>query len=150
LWRGAQRLFTGDRYDLGIALPRSSTGLPGASRDSEQITMGYLFLAFAIVSEVVATTFLRVVSGPNSPWWPYIVVVVGYVLSFVMLSQTLRADVPLGIAYAIWAGVGVVLVALISWLVFHEPLTLVQIGGIVLVIAGVGLLELGGRHPADA
>ncbi|ROQ41336.1 small multidrug resistance pump [Frondihabitans sp. PhB188] len=108
--------------------------------------MGYLFLALAIVSEVVATTFLRVVSFPNAPWWPYIVVVVGYVASFFFLSQTLRADVPLGVAYAVWAGVGVVLVAAISWLVFHEPLTLTQIGGIVLVIAGVGLLELGGTH----
>ncbi|BDZ51093.1 multidrug transporter [Frondihabitans sucicola] len=112
--------------------------------------MGYVFLAIAIASEVVATTFLRVVSGPNAPWWPYIVVVVGYVLSFVMLSQALRAEIPLGVAYAVWAGAGVVLVALISWLVFREPLTLAQIGGIVLVIAGVGLLELGGRHPADA
>ncbi|GAA4265101.1 multidrug efflux SMR transporter [Frondihabitans peucedani] len=112
--------------------------------------MGYLFLALAIASEVVATTFLRVVSGPNAPWWPYIVVAVGYVLSFVMLSQTLRAGVPLGIAYAVWAGVGVVLVALISWLVFHEPLTLLQIGGVVLVIAGVGLLELGGARPAQS
>lgn len=112
--------------------------------------MGYLFLSLAIVSEVVATTFLRVVSGPNAPWWPYIVVVVGYVLAFVMLAQSLKAGIPLGIAYAIWAGVGVVLVALISWLVFREPLTLVQIGGIVLVIAGVGLLELGGRPSAEA
>jgi small multidrug resistance pump len=67
-----------------------------------------------------------------------------------MLSQTLRAGVPLGIAYAIWAGVGVVLVALISWLVFRETLTLVQLAGIVLVIGGVTLLELGGRHPAEA
>ncbi|WP_425556913.1 DMT family transporter [Frondihabitans cladoniiphilus] len=114
--------------------------------------MGYLFLAAAIVSEVVATSFLRLTSNPggtsgtSTPWWPYIIVVVGYVLSFVMLSQTLSAGIPLGIAYAVWAGAGVVLVALISWIFFKETLTLVQVGGIVLVIAGVGMLELGGRH----
>lgn len=112
--------------------------------------MGYVFLGLAILGEVVATSFLRAVSAPHSPWWPYIVVVVGYVFAFAMLSQTLSAGVPLGIAYAIWAGVGVVLVALISWLVFHETLTLVQLGGIVLVIGGVTMLELGGRHAAAA
>ena len=63
-----------------------------------------------------------------------------------MLSQTLSRGVPLGIAYAIWAGVGVVLVAIISWLAFGELLTWQQIAGIVLVVAGVALLELGGKH----
>jgi small multidrug resistance pump len=105
--------------------------------------MGYLYLAAAIVSEVIATSFLKFASGPKNVWWAYIIVGVGYVLSFVLLSLTLRAGVPLGIAYAIWAGAGVVVVAVISWLVFHESLTWQQIVGMVLVIAGVGLLELG-------
>ena len=105
--------------------------------------MGYLYLAAAIVSEVIATSFLKFASGPKSAWWAYIIVGVGYVLSFVLLSVTLRAGVPLGIAYAIWAGAGVVVVAVISWLVFHESLTWQQIVGMVLVIASVGLLELG-------
>ena len=112
--------------------------------------MGYLFLAIAIAGEVVATSFLKVTSSPDARWWHYAVVVGGYVLAFSMLSQSLGRCVPLGIAYAVWAGVGVVLVAVISWLVFSEPLTPVQIGGMVLVVAGVGLLELGGRHPAAA
>jgi small multidrug resistance pump len=105
--------------------------------------MGYLYLAAAIVSEVIATSFLKFASGPKNVWWAYIIVGVGYVLSFVLLSLTLRSGVPLGIAYAIWAGVGVVAVAVISWLVFHESLTWQQIIGMVLVIGGVGLLELG-------
>ena len=111
--------------------------------------MGYLYLAAAIVSEVIATSFLKYASGPKNVWWAYIIVAVGYILSFVLLSVTLRAGVPLGIAYAIWAGVGVVAVAVISWLVFHESLTWQQIVGMVLVIGGVGLLELGGakQHP---
>lgn len=105
--------------------------------------MGYLYLAAAIVSEVIATSFLKYASGPKNVWWAYLIVGVGYVLSFVLLSVTLRSGVPLGIAYAIWAGVGVVAVAVISWIVFHESLTWQQIVGMVLVIGGVGLLELG-------
>jgi small multidrug resistance pump len=108
--------------------------------------VGYLYLAAAIVSEVIATSFLKYASGPKNVWWAYIIVVVGYVLSFVLLSLTLRAGVPLGIAYAIWAGVGVVAVAVISWAVFREMLTWPQLVGMVLVIGGVGLLELGGKH----
>lgn len=108
--------------------------------------MGYLFLALAIVGEVIATTFLKLTSGEKSVWWAYPIVVVGYIFAFVMLSQTLSRGVPLGIAYAIWAGVGVVLVALISWLAFGELLTWQQLLGMALVVGGVVLLELGGRH----
>jgi small multidrug resistance pump len=110
--------------------------------------MGYLFLAIAIIGEVVATTFLKFTSGERTYWWAYPIVGVGYVLAFWMLSLSLSRGVPLGIAYAIWAGVGVVLVAIISWLVFHESMTWVQIAGMVLVVAGVMLLELGAKHPS--
>ena len=108
--------------------------------------MGYIFLGLAIAGEVVATTFLKLTSGERAVWWAYPIVGVGYVFAFTMLAQTLSKGVPLGIAYAIWAGVGVVLVAVISWLVFHETLTWMQVAGMVLVVAGVTLLELGGRH----
>jgi len=108
--------------------------------------VGYLFLALAIVGEVIATTFLKFTSGERTFWWAYPIVGVGYVFAFFMLSQTLSRGVPLGIAYAIWAGVGVVLVAIISWLAFGELLTWQQLVGIGLVVAGVALLELGGNH----
>jgi small multidrug resistance pump len=81
-------------------------------------------------------------------WWAYPIVGVGYIFAFAMLSLTLSRGVPLGIAYALWAGIGVVLVAVISWLVFHESLTVMQIAGMGLVIAGVLLLELGAAHTA--
>jgi small multidrug resistance pump len=112
--------------------------------------MGYLFLAIAIASEVVGTTFLKFTSGDRQVWWAYPIVAIGYILSFVMLSQTLSKGVPLGIAYAIWAGAGVVLVAIISWLAFQETLTWQQIVGMVLVIAGVVLLESGGSHATSS
>jgi small multidrug resistance pump len=109
--------------------------------------MGYLFLAIAIAAEVIATTFLKFTSGERQIWWAYPIVIVGYLGSFWMLSLTLANGVPLGIAYALWAAIGVVAVAIISWLVFHESLTVVQIIGLVLVIGGVALLELGGHRP---
>ena len=108
--------------------------------------MGYFFLSIAIVGEVIATSFLKLTSGDKAVWWAYPVVIVGYVVAFGALSLALGKGIPLGIAYAIWAGIGVVLVALISWLIFHEPLSLLQVGGIVLVVAGVTMLELGGKH----
>ncbi|MDQ1583030.1 MAG: small multidrug resistance pump [Microbacteriaceae bacterium] len=108
--------------------------------------VGYLYLALAIVTEVIATTFLKFTSGENAKWWAYVVVAVGYIASFVALAQALARGVPLGIGYAIWAAVGVALIALISWVLFKEALSWVQVIGIVLVISGVGLLELGGEH----
>jgi small multidrug resistance pump len=108
--------------------------------------MGYIFLSLAIIGEVVATSFLKLTSGEKSAWWAYAIVGVGYVFAFAMLSLTLQKGVPLGIAYAIWAGVGVVAVAIISWLVFHETLTWQQLLGMALVAGGVVLLEVGGEH----
>ena len=108
--------------------------------------VGYLFLALAIIGEVIATSFLRLASGEKSYWWAYIIVVAGYVFAFGMLSLTLSRGVPLGFAYAIWAGIGVVAVAIISWVVFGETLTWVQMGGMALVAAGVALVELGAKR----
>ena len=108
--------------------------------------MGYLFLALAIVGEVIATSFLKLTSGERAVWWAYPVVIVGYAFAFTMLSITLGKGVPLGIAYAIWAGVGVVLVAIISWLAFGETLTWQQLLGMALVVGGVVLLEVGSKH----
>jgi small multidrug resistance pump len=111
--------------------------------------VGYLFLAGAIVAEVLATTALKYATGDGgSKVVAYVVVVLGYVAAFALLSQSLTKGVPLGIAYALWAGVGVVLVVVISWLFFRESLTLVQVAGMVLVIGGVAMLELGGSAGA--
>ena len=108
--------------------------------------MGYVFLGLAIIGEVIATTFLKFTSGERTIWWAYPIVGVGYVFAFWMLSLTLGRGVPLGIAYALWAGIGVVLVAIISWVVFHESLTWLQVVGMGLVIAGAVLLQLGADH----
>lgn len=104
--------------------------------------MGYVFLAGAIAAEIVATLSLRASEG-FSRIGLAVVVVVGYVASFALLSQALTRDVPLGIAYGIWSAVGVAAVAVLSIPLFGESLTLTQVGGLVLIIAGVVALEVG-------
>lgn len=115
---------------------------------SLEVVVAYLFLSAAIVFEVVATSFLRFTAGERATWWAYPIVVCGYVLAFVALALALGRGIPLGIAYAVWAGVGVVLVALVSRFAFAETLTGAQLVGIGLVVAGVVLLELGGTRPS--
>ncbi|ASU60819.1 DMT family transporter [Nocardiopsis dassonvillei] len=107
--------------------------------------MPWLWLAGAIIAEVIATTSLKLSEGFSRPL-PSVVVVVGYVGAFLMLSQSLTRGINLGVAYGVWAAVGIALVAVIGTLLFGESLTWVQIGGIAMIIAGVMALELGGRH----
>ncbi|MDQ3734231.1 MAG: SMR family transporter [Actinomycetota bacterium] len=107
--------------------------------------MGYVFLAGAIASEVVATLSLRASEGFSKLGFAF-VVVVGYVVAFFLLSLTLTRGVPLGIAYGIWAAVGVAAVAVLSIPLFDEGLSAIQVGGLVLVVLGVIALEAGGSH----
>jgi small multidrug resistance pump len=107
--------------------------------------MGYLFLAGAIVSEVVGTLSLRAADGVSKPHF-VVLVALGYGAAFVLLSYALQHDVPLGAAYAIWAAAGVALVATLSVPLFGETLSVLQGIGLALVIAGVAALQLGGAH----
>lgn len=102
--------------------------------------MPWLYLAIAIVSEVVATSALRSVEG-FTRWLPSVLVVAGYGSSFYFLSLTLRA-IPLGVAYAIWCGVGMALICAVGWLLYHQPLDRAALAGIGLIFAGVLVLTL--------
>ncbi|MEQ1668354.1 MAG: multidrug efflux SMR transporter [Sulfuriferula sp.] len=102
--------------------------------------MQWIYLAIAIVSEVVATSALKAAEG-FTRLVPSTLVVVGYALAFYFLSLTLRT-IPLGVAYAIWAGVGVALVALVGWVVYHQSLDIAALIGIALIISGVIVLNL--------
>jgi small multidrug resistance pump len=103
---------------------------------------GYAFLAIAIASEVVATLSLRASDGLSRP--PFVVLVaVGYLLAFVFLSFALGRGLPLSVAYALWAAAGVAAVAILSVPIFGDSLSLVQAGGIALVVSGVVAIELG-------
>jgi len=104
--------------------------------------MGYLLLLLAIAVEVVATVALKLSAG-FSRLWPSVVVVVGYTVSFALLSWVLRRGMPLSIAYALWSALGTAVVATIGVLLLDEPMRLVQAFGLGLIIAGVVLLHLG-------
>jgi small multidrug resistance pump len=105
----------------------------------------WLFLVGAILSEVAATTALKLSEG-FSRLVPSIVVVVGYVAAFGLLSQALTRGMGIGVAYAVWAAAGIALIAIIGVLFLGESMTWTQVGGIALVIAGVLALELGAAH----
>ena len=94
---------------------------------------------------MLATINLRLSDGFT--WLaPSILVVIGYLGAFGLLSQVLEAGVPVGLAYGIWAAAGVALVAIIGAVFLGDTLTPIQFGGIALVIVGVLALELGATH----
>ncbi|GHA98645.1 DMT family transporter [Modicisalibacter luteus] len=101
--------------------------------------MGYVYLFVAIVAEVVGTSALKA-SQEFTRFWPSVVVVVGYGLAFYMLTLVLRT-VPVGIAYALWAGLGIVLVTIIGVIVFGEKLDLPAVLGLTMIIAGVVIIQ---------
>ena len=103
--------------------------------------MDWTYLGAAILLEVVSTLALRVAAAGRRRW--YAAVVVGYLASFVLLSLALDAGMGIGVAYGIWTAVGVALTAVLSKVLFDEPLTRTMVLGIVLIITGVVLLELG-------
>ncbi|WP_269620504.1 DMT family transporter [Zhongshania sp. BJYM1] len=100
----------------------------------------YLYLAVAIVSEVIATSALKASDG-FSKFIPSVVVVIGYGIAFYCLSVVLRT-MPVGIAYAIWSGLGVVLIALVGLLFYQQKLDGPALLGICLIISGVVVINV--------
>ncbi len=97
--------------------------------------VSYAYLGIAIVAEVVATSALKASLG-FSRLGPSLLVVAGYAVAFFFLSLTLRT-IPTGIAYAIWSGVGIVLISAIGWVWFKQALDLPAMIGLGLIILGV-------------
>lgn len=102
--------------------------------------MHWIYLSIAIVCEVIATSSLKAADG-FTRWVPSAIVVVGYAAAFYFLSLTLRT-IPIGVSYAIWSGVGVALISLVGWLVYHQPLDAAGMIGIGLIVAGVFVLNI--------
>lgn len=100
----------------------------------------WLYLAGAIVFEVSGTLALRA-SFDQSVW--LVLVVVGYLVSFGFLAAVLRQGAPIGVAYGIWGASGVALTAVFAYFLFDDPLTWVMSLGIVIVAAGVLVVETG-------
>lgn len=100
----------------------------------------WLFLSVAIVSEVIGTSALKA-TCEFTRLWPSVIVVVSYFSAFYFLTLTLRT-IPIGIAYAIWSGVGVALITLVGWLFYKQTLDMPAFIGITLIVAGVVVLNV--------
>ncbi len=104
--------------------------------------MSWLFLSLSIVSEIIATLSLRASDGFRKKIW-VLPLAVFYALAFFFLAVTISYGMPVAIAYGIWSAVGVASIALLARIIWKEPLTPRMIFGLVLIMAGVLLVELG-------
>lgn len=102
--------------------------------------MTWLLLFVAISAEVIATTALKSSAG-FTRLWPSVITVTGYGLAFYFLSLTLKT-LPVGVAYAIWSGVGIVLISLIAWLFHGQKLDAAAIVGMGLIVLGVLVIQI--------
>ncbi|OEU96961.1 DMT family transporter [Streptomyces oceani] len=106
--------------------------------------MMYATLAGAILAEIIGTTSMKYSEG-FSKLWPSLGAAAGYVVAFALLAQTLKS-MSVGTAYAIWSGAGTAAIAAIGMVFLGEAATAAKIAGLLLVVAGVVLLNLGGAH----
>ncbi|GAA5087618.1 SMR family transporter [Paenalcaligenes hermetiae] len=102
--------------------------------------MSWTYLSIAIVAEIIATSALKSAEG-FTRLWPSLVTIVGYAIAFFCLSLSLR-HIPVGIAYAIWSGVGIVAISIIGFVLFKQSLDLAGFIGIGLIVAGVVVLNV--------
>lgn len=108
----------------------------------------WLCLSIAIVSEVIATSALKASEG-FSRLAPSVIVVVGYLVAFYFLALTLKT-IPVGVAYAIWSGAGVALIALVGWLVFGQRLDAPALIGMALIVTGVIVMQVFSKTAGSA
>jgi small multidrug resistance pump len=106
----------------------------------------WLVLGCAIVAEVIATSALKASDG-FSRLIPSLITVVGYAIAFYLLALTLRT-MPVGIAYAIWSGVGTILIGAVAWLWYGQKLDLAAVIGMALIVAGVIVLNVFSKSAA--
>lgn len=103
--------------------------------------MSYIYLIIAIVIEIGATSSLKASDGFTN--WLYTTIsLIGYGVSFYCLSMALR-EIPVGIAYAVWSGIGTVGICLLAWLIYKQNLSFVSILGILFIVVGVIIVNLG-------
>jgi small multidrug resistance pump len=118
--------------------PGMDMTIPSKTRNA--LMQKWLYLTVAIISEVASTSALKSVEG-FTRLTPSCIVVVGYAMSFYFLSLTLKS-IPVGVAYAIWSGAGTALIALVAWIFMGQKLDVAAGIGILLIVAGVLVLNL--------
>jgi small multidrug resistance pump len=104
------------------------------------MSKAYILLACAILAETVGTTALKASVGFTKPL-PVVILTLAYGVSFYLLAQALLT-IPVGIAYAIWSGLGIVFIAIIGWLVFRQTLDLAAIIGMAMIIGGIIVMQV--------
>lgn len=104
--------------------------------------MPYLYLAIAIITEIIGTSFLKSAEG-FTKFWPTLGTLISFAICFYFLSTTMKY-LPLNITYATWAGLGLVLTTIVSVIIFKENVNLISIFSILLIITGVVLLNIFG------
>lgn len=100
----------------------------------------YIYLIFAIITETVGTMALQA-SHQFTRFWPSTILVIAYGLSFYFMALTLKT-MPVGVVYAIWSGLGIVLIALMGYLVFGQKQDFPAIIGMVMIVAGILVIHL--------
>lgn len=100
----------------------------------------YIFLFVAVLTETIGTTALQA-SQQFSRFWPSVLVVVAYSISFYFLALALKS-MPVGVVYALWSGLGIILIAIIGFLIFGQKLDLPAVLGLGLIIAGIAVIHL--------
>ncbi len=101
--------------------------------------MDWVYLMIAIAAEVVGTSALKASEGFSRPV-PTLITGIGYAVAFFFLALTLRT-IPMGVAYAVWSGVGIVLISLVGWLAFRQSLDTPALIGLGLIVAGVVVIN---------
>jgi small multidrug resistance pump len=109
--------------------------------------MKWVFLILAIVAEVIATSALKYSEG-FTKLIPSVIVGLGYATAFYFLSLTLK-EISVGVAYAMWSGVGTVLIALVAYFVFKQKLDLPAIIGLILIVSGVIVINVFSKSVSD-
>ena len=107
--------------------------------------MPYLFLLAAIAFEVLGTSLLKATEG-FTRLLPTVVCLGSYVAAFAALAWAIKHELPVGVAYAMWSGLGTAAIVAIGVIFLNEPISFQKIAGVVLVIGGVAVLNLGGAH----
>jgi small multidrug resistance pump len=106
----------------------------------DALMTAYYYLAIAICAEVIATVSMKAVKGFSTPL-PLVLVIVGYGIAFWMLTLVVRS-VPVGVAYAVWAGMGIVMVSVAALFIYGQKLDVPAILGMGLIVLGVVVIQL--------
>jgi small multidrug resistance pump len=122
-------------------MPSTFSGAASGVRRPRGLPMSaYYYLAIAISCEVLATTSMKAVKGLSTPL-PLALVIFGYAMSFWMLILVVRV-IPVGVAYAIWAGLGIVMVSIAALVVYGQKLDLPAMLGMALIVLGVVVIQM--------